>query len=111
MKVDAAETGRLESLLTRVGAALDQFLRSLELCGLILHQKANEHIGIDADHQRDNRSTGTAFLPFFRRLPARLMTLLFLRRISTVPSGISVNMIRSPDFIPRLSRMPFGIVV
>jgi aromatic-L-amino-acid decarboxylase len=27
MKVDAAETGRLESLLTRVGAALDQFLR------------------------------------------------------------------------------------
>lgn len=39
------------------------------------------------------------------------MTLLFLTRISTVPSGSIVNVIRSPGFMPRLSRISLGIVV
>jgi hypothetical protein len=33
------------------------------------------------------------------------MTLLFLARISTVPSGIGVKVMRSPGFKRRLSRM------
>ena len=39
------------------------------------------------------------------------MTLLFLTRISTVPSGSIVKVIRSPAFMLRLSRMSLGIVV
>ncbi len=36
---------------------------------------------------------------------------LFLTRITTTPSGISVKFIRSPAFIPRLSRIGLGMVV
>src|ERR1035438_10544302 len=36
---------------------------------------------------------------------------LFLTRIMTAPSGIRVKVILSPAFIPKLSRMSFGIVV
>jgi len=43
------------------------------------------------DDQRDSSSTGSAFRPRRRRLPARLMTLLFLTPMSTVPSGIGAG--------------------
>src|SRR5205823_113535 len=60
---------------------------------------------------RESRSTGTGFRPFLYRLPARDMTLLFLTRIRTRPSGITVNVMRSPAFMRRRSRICLGMVV
>src|SRR6185437_2159569 len=74
-------------------------------------EESHQDVRIEPDHQRDSCSTGTAFWPFLRRLPARLMTLLFLTRSSTVPSGIIVKVIRSPAFMRSRSRMSFGMVV
>src|SRR4029077_6419997 len=90
---------------------LDESPGSLELLWVIANQEANEHVGVDTEHQRESCSTGTRFRPFLWRLPARLITLLFLTRIRTRPSGINVNVMRSPAFMPRLSRICLGIVV
>src|SRR6476661_5396277 len=39
------------------------------------------------------------------------MTLLRFTRMITVPSGISVKLMRSPGFMPRRSRISLGMVV
>jgi len=69
------------------------------------------NVGIYTEHQRESSSMGTGFLPFLYRSPASSDTRLFLTRITTTPSGINVKLILSPVFIPRLSRIAFGIVV
>jgi hypothetical protein len=99
---DGIASGRLVS---------DQSPRLFELPFVIRNQKANENVRVDADHQRDSCSIGTGFRPFLRSMPASARTLLFFTRMSTVPSGMSVNVIRSPDFMASFSRIPLGIVV
>jgi hypothetical protein len=78
---------------------------------IIPNQKANENIGIDPQHHRDNCSTGTGLRPFLCNTPASSVTLLVFTRMTTVASGIKVNVIRSPAFMERLSRISLGIVV
>jgi hypothetical protein len=90
---------------------LDQFACLLELGFVIPNQKANEYVGIDPQHHRDNCSTGTGLRPFLCNVPASSATLLDFNRMTTVASGIKVNVIRSPAFMERLSRISLGIVV
>jgi len=42
---------------------------------------------------------------------SRLMTLLFLTRINMEPSGIAVNVRRSPGFALKRARTSFGTVI
>jgi hypothetical protein len=100
-----------EHRLAPLGLAPQQALCSRELSLPAAHQEAHQDIRIDAEHQPDSCSIGNALRPRRRRDPARLMTLLFLTRISTVPSGIGVKVIRSPAFKRRLSRIALGTVV
>jgi Mg-chelatase subunit ChlD len=90
---------------------LDQFACLLELGFVIPNQKANEYVGIDPQHHRDSCSTGTGLRPFLCNVPASSATLLDFNRMTTVASGIKVNVIRSPAFMERLSRISLGIVV
>ncbi len=66
---------------------------------------------IPRQHHRDNCRTGIGFRFFLRKLPDRRSMLLFLTRMRTVPLGNIVNVILSPAFMHRRSRMFFGIVV
>src|SRR5215469_8226114 len=100
-----------EPRLATLSLPTQQALRSRELPLLIAYQEAHQDIRVDAEHQRESCSVDSAFRPRRRRVPARLMTLLFLTRINTVPSGIGVKVIRSPGFNRRLSRMALGTVV
>jgi hypothetical protein len=90
---------------------LNQLARLLKLRFVVSNQKANKHIGIGPQHHRDNCSIGTALRPFWCNAPANSVMLLDFTRMTTVESGISVNVIRSPVFMERLSRMFLGIVV
>ena len=84
---------------------------TLKLLLIISDQKPDQDIRVEANHQRDRSSTGRAFRPFLCRRPAIFIADLFLTRINTVPSGSNVNVMRSPSFMRRLSRISFGIVV
>lgn len=52
-----------------------------------------------------------ALRPFLCNAPASEAMLLLFTRMTTVASGISVNVIRSPGFMARLSRISLGMVV
>jgi hypothetical protein len=109
--------GFQENQLTYENAAscrdftLDQLSCLLKLSFVVPNEKSNENIGIDPQHHRDNFSTGTGLRPFLCKTPASPVTLLVFTRMTTVASGINVNVIRSPAFMERLSRISLGIVV
>jgi len=90
---------------------LDLSARPFELPFVIRNRKANENIGVDTDHQRGNFSIGTGPWPLLRSTPANARRRLLFTRMSTVPSGMNVNVIRLPDFMASLSRIPLVIVV
>ncbi len=91
--------------------ALDQLPCFLELWLIVPYQISNEDIGFEAEHERDSSATGTDFRPFLCSRPASSDTRLLFTRMMTTPSGINVNVILSPAFMRRPSRIAFGIVV
>src|SRR5205085_1445479 len=90
---------------------LDQTAGSLELGFVVANKETHQHVGIEAEHQRDRRSIATGLRPFLCRRLASSMTLLVFTRMTTVLSGMSVKVIRSPGSKPRLSRISLGMVV
>src|SRR5208282_1909028 len=102
---------------------LDQFGRLRRLNRVVLRKVANDDIGIEADHRRLRRGASAAAPVAAASLISSIVTgrrrdLTMPRKAeagsfgksTTLPSGCTKNLTRSPGFNRRCSRMALGIV-
>src|SRR5258708_36800938 len=104
---------------------LDEPRRLRGLNGIVLRQVADQDVGIEPDHRRLRRRATSAAAPAIAA--SRISSIVTLRRPrglmmprradagsfgnrTTLPSGCTKNLTRSPGFNRRCSRMAFGIV-
>src|SRR5260370_23122684 len=103
--------------------ALDQLRRLGRLNGVVLREVADENVGVEPDHRRLARGVGRAAPAAAAALISSIVTgrrpgLTMPRKAeagsfgkrTTLPSGCTKNLTRSPGFNRRCSRMAFGIV-